>query len=86
MLEIQGDLQIEANPQEENATVRFGQLQIQDKQATLFIGTKQRLLGQLVALDPPLGLMKFDKETQKVQLMDFIEWKVLFKDRPLPIM
>ncbi|CCF56981.1 hypothetical protein KAFR_0B06840 [Kazachstania africana CBS 2517] len=97
LLEIQGDLELphvvndtddRFDRYKDNDTVRFGLLSIDDekKTATLFIGKKQRLLGNIVALDPPLGILQFHHEEQKVEMVDIIEYKIYFKDRPLPIM
>lgn len=100
MLEIQGDLDIPATPpekedefkrfstQEGENIVRFGLLSISDDQklATLFVGRKQRLLGQVQKLETPLGLLKFNKEQGTVEMQDIFQYKIIFKDRPLPIM
>ncbi|CCD24642.1 Ctf8p NDAI_0D03280 [Naumovozyma dairenensis CBS 421] len=100
MLEIQGDLEMPKTvPTDapdsryskyndgEIDIVRFGLLNLdqEKKLATLFIGTKQRLLGKIVKLDTPLGLLKFDNSSKKVQLVDVINYKIIFSDRPLPI-
>ncbi|SMN19135.1 similar to Saccharomyces cerevisiae YHR191C CTF8 Subunit of a complex with Ctf18p that shares some subunits with Replication Factor C and is required for sister chromatid cohesion [Maudiozyma saulgeensis] len=68
--------------------IRFGLLNISEdkKHATLYIGKKQRLLGTVVELETPLGLLKFNSQDGQVDLCDIIQYKVLFKDRPLPIM
>ncbi|BAO40532.1 chromosome transmission fidelity protein 8 [Kluyveromyces marxianus] len=101
MIEIQGDLLYPSKRidpendvdcrfirQDGEDMVRFGILSydLQTRKATLFIGSKQRMLGQIVKIDPPLGVLKFDKEDGTVSLRDVIRYKILFKDRPLPIM
>lgn len=99
LLEIQGDLQFPSEPPsndederfseyEEENVVRFGVLSFDSeyKKATLYVGEKQRLLGSVVKLETPLGLLKFDHETNRVELEDVINYKVIFKERPLPIM
>ncbi|CAB4254417.1 similar to Saccharomyces cerevisiae YHR191C CTF8 Subunit of a complex with Ctf18p that shares some subunits with Replication Factor C and is required for sister chromatid cohesion [Maudiozyma barnettii] len=68
--------------------IRFGLLNISEdkKNATLYIGKKQRLLGIIEELETPLGLLKFNSQDGQVDLCDIIRYKVLFKERPLPIM
>lgn len=55
------------------------------KEAVLFIGTKQRLLGKLLKLPYPLAVMKFDQD-KNVKIEKIIKYKFQFVDRPLPIM
>lgn len=96
MLEMQGDLEIPSQPHDDdrfskyNGTdvVRFGLLHInmEKKVATLFIGKKQRLLGSLVELDTPLGLLSFNHENGTVEMQDLFRYKILFSNRPLPVM
>lgn len=96
MLEIQGDLEIPLAAHDDERfkkhhgadIVRFGLLSINEekKTATLFVGKKQRLLGSLVKLDTPLGLLKFDRESGAVEMQDIFNYKIIFKNRPLPIM
>ncbi|CEP60968.1 Ctf8p LALA0_S02e03774g [Lachancea lanzarotensis] len=99
LLEIQGDLEFPLVPPANDADnkfsiynnediVRFGLLQVDSdsKKATMLVGEKQRLLGSVVKLDSPLGLLKFDHLTGSVDLQDVIRYKIIFKDRPLPIM
>ncbi|EDO18802.1 hypothetical protein Kpol_1028p78 [Vanderwaltozyma polyspora DSM 70294] len=68
--------------------VRFGLLTISpdNKVATLYVGKKQRLLGNVVKLETPLGLLKFDNDSGTVEMQDIFEYKIIFKERPLPIM
>lgn len=96
MLEIQGDLEIPSIPHADERfssydgqdIVKFGLLYVnmETKSATLFIGKKQRLLGTLVKLDTPLGLLKFNHDSGTVEMQDIFSYKVIFKNRPLPIM
>lgn len=102
ILEIQGDLEISHmgpdsshpdpehrfNTFQDEGIVRFGLLNVSEdmKHATLYIGKKQRLLGSVVELETPLGLLKFNEEDGTVNLCDILHYKILFKDRPLPIM
>lgn len=96
MLEIQGDLEIPSSAHaderfseyEASSIVRFGllHLNMEAKSATLFIGKKQRLLGSVVKLETPLGLLKFNHDTGGVEMQDIFTYKVIFKNRPLPIM
>lgn len=70
-------------------TVKFGHLELDTSlnKATLFISTTQRLLGKIEKIDPPLGVLKIQHgpETSS-QIIDVINSKVIFKQRPLPIM
>lgn len=92
LLEIQGDLEI-SNVQADHEArligdkeVRFGLLCVEGTNATMYIGKKQRLLGTVVELDTPLGVLRFSAPDKKVVLTDIIRSKIIFKDRPLPIM
>lgn len=96
IVEIQGTLELPSEISKDNElyrsidgydTVHFGNLSIESKEkAILFVGKKQRLLGKVVKLNPPLGLLKFNDNGSNVELLDVIEYKVIFSDRPLPIM
>ncbi|RCK57645.1 Chromosome transmission fidelity protein 8 [Candida viswanathii] len=79
--------------------VKFGNLVFDahdDKKVTLFIGKSQRLLGNVVKLQTPLAVMRIptnrdeddmdDEDDQKVKLVDIVKAKLIFKQRPLPIM
>lgn len=69
--------------------VKFGSLEIEEdmKRATLFIGNSQRLIGNIVKLDKPLGVLKLvENEEENCEIVDIIEMKIIFKQRPLPIM
>ena len=78
--------------------VKFGRLEIDDtlKRATLFVSTTQRLIGNVEKIDPPLGLLKIYTPAQtdpnshtnqaQCELADVLTTKILFKQRPLPIM
>lgn len=68
--------------------VRFGLLTIgaDNRSATLYVGKKQRLLGNIVKLDPPLGLLKFENNTGAIEMQDIFNYKIIFSNRPLPIM
>lgn len=94
IIEIQGDLELSTNMEvSQDQDVRFGLLDIEENiedpalsKVTLYVGQKQRILGKVVSLETPLGLLKFDKINNKVILEDIIRYKILFQDRPLPIM
>lgn len=101
MIEIQGDLVYPTTKmdstidvderfieEEGKELVRFGILSYdpESKNVTLFIGKKQRLLGTMEKLEPPLGILRFNKCDETVMLHDIIRYKILFKNRPLPIM
>jgi chromosome transmission fidelity protein 8 len=69
--------------------VKFGKLELEDKKATLFIGTTQRLLGEVKKLDPPLAILKFPNvpdTDDPIEMIDVIKYKIIFAGRPLPIM
>ncbi|CAI4039564.1 hypothetical protein SMKI_08G2320 [Saccharomyces mikatae IFO 1815] len=102
MLEIQGELELPSDfislakedsqhdgrfsVQDGQTIIRFGSLQIDGERATLFVGKKQRLLGKVTKLDVPVGIMHFSSKDNKVELVDVMKYKIIFKDRPLPIM
>lgn len=93
IIEIQGDLELPTDEDDKDAEVRFGLLDIEENhndpimsRVTLYVGKKQRLLGKVVSLEVPLGLLNFTKNDNKVTLEDVIRYKILFQDRPLPIM
>lgn len=94
IVEIQGDLEISTNMEVlQDQEIRFGLLDIEENikdpvlsRVTLYVGQKQRILGKIVSLETPLGLLKFDKINNSVILEDVIRYKILFQDRPLPIM
>lgn len=76
--------------------VKFGKLDFDPKDSTkvtLFIGKSQRLIGSMVNLNPPLGVMRIphnegnDEEiSEDIKIVDIIKKKIIFKHRPLPIM
>lgn len=106
ILEIQGELVLPSSkpegltPEEEakyvlideiNHAVQVGRLELDGDKATLFIGTSQRLLGDVKKLNPPLGLLKIpssadDDQEEKIKMVDVIKHKIIFTGRPLPIM
>lgn len=81
--------------------VKFGRLVIEGEssaKATLFIGSSQRLLGKIVDLDPPLAVLKIPRKgeltnvsgnqerSDEIDMIDIIRKKIIFQERPLPIM
>jgi chromosome transmission fidelity protein 8 len=86
----------EDEDEDEVDSVKFGRLEIDQsfKRATLFISTTQRLVGTIEKIDPPLGLLKIDhsmsndnnNNNEKCEMLDIINTKIIFKQRPLPIM
>lgn len=72
------------------------------KKATLFISSTQRLIGTVENIDPPLGILKVVHNDRKggdipknndninnnsdCEMIDIINTKIIFKQRPLPIM
>lgn len=79
--------------------VKFGKIQISDSKVTLFIGNSQRLEGRIETLDPPLGVLKIPTPSNEkndspnestnpstISMIDIIKKKIIFRQRPLPIM
>ncbi|EMG46409.1 CTF8 Chromosome transmission fidelity protein 8 [Candida maltosa Xu316] len=74
--------------------VKFGNLVFDEKdesKVTLFIGKSQRLLGDIVKLNTPLAVLRVpvnrhDEGEEDVKLVDIVKAKLIFKQRPLPIM
>lgn len=69
--------------------VRFGRLSFDARdntKVTLIIGNSQRLVGSIVTLDTPLGLLKVPTSEGDINMVDIIHKKIVFKHRPLPIM
>lgn len=70
--------------------VRFGRMEFDAKdpsKVVLFIGNSQRLLGAVETLREPLGILRVSTNDEKsMKFMDIIHKRVIFKQRPLPIM
>ncbi|VEU23829.1 DEKNAAC104871 [Brettanomyces naardenensis] len=69
--------------------VKFGRLELDERSghAVLFISTSQRLEGKVEKLDHPLGILRISREGDEMcELLDVIERRVVFRNRPLPIM
>ncbi|KAI5956416.1 hypothetical protein KGF54_000891 [Candida jiufengensis] len=81
--------------------IKFGHLEFDSKdesKVTLFIGKSQRLIGNIVKLDTPLGILKIPRKLhddsdsdgmdvdEDIRMIDIIRAKMIFKQRPLPIM
>ncbi|SGZ57260.1 CIC11C00000004303 [Sungouiella intermedia] len=70
--------------------VKFGRMEFDAKdpsKVVLFIGNSQRLIGSVEKLREPLGVLRVStNDDQSMKFMDIIEKKVIFKQRPLPIM
>lgn len=100
IIEIQGELLVPHHRTEDaefisvdafHDAVKFGKLVFNEKdqnKVTLFVGNSQRLLGSVVSLEKPLAILKVPstEESQSVDMVDIIDKKILFKERPLPIM
>lgn len=65
----------------------------------LLIGKNQKLVGSIKELEKPLGILQFPKleepskandqeylKTQRVQLMEIVKHKLIFSNRPVPLM
>lgn len=70
--------------------VRFGRMEFDTKdpsKVVLFVGNSQRLIGSVETLREPLGILRVSTNEEKsMKFMDIIHKKVIFKQRPLPIM
>lgn len=71
--------------------VKFGSLSFDatdSRKCTLFIGKSQRLMGSVVKLENPLLVLRLLSDPSKtdVSIVDTIYNKLIFKNRPLPIM
>lgn len=74
--------------------VRFGRMEFDSadpSKVVLFIGKSQRLLGSIEKLREPLGILRVStdaesNEGKSMKFMDIIQKKIIFKQRPLPIM
>lgn len=75
--------------------IKFGQLSIDEatKRATLVIGVSQRLEGNIEQLEPPLAVLKVPNKSEDtkdtaspISMVDIIDKKLIFRQRPLPIM
>ncbi|ODV95680.1 hypothetical protein PACTADRAFT_50368 [Pachysolen tannophilus NRRL Y-2460] len=76
--------------------IKFGDLQLEDNnKATLYIGKSQRLVGTVESIDPPLGVLKFSNHVEndenknsssKIEMIEIVDKKIVFRTRPLPIM
>lgn len=68
------------------------------KKIELLIGKNQKLVGEIRKLEKPLGVMKFPAadvsgvgnqqffDENSIQLVDIVRYKLLFKNRPVPLM
>ncbi|ODV63567.1 Ctf8p ASCRUDRAFT_23115, partial [Ascoidea rubescens DSM 1968] len=75
--------------------IRIGRLEIDEHfmKCILYIGKSQRLIGSIEKLENPIGLLKFprifndkDYQNKKIEIIDIVNYKIIFKNRPLPIM
>lgn len=77
--------------------IKFGRMVFDEKdqkKVVLFIGKLQRLLGVVESLREPLGVLKVpqrsleDEDTTEggIEMIDIIDKKIIFRQRPLPIM
>jgi chromosome transmission fidelity protein 8 len=81
-----------------NYAIKLGNLEIDEvdhTKITLYTGNFQRLLGTLEKLKTPLGVLKIpidhsptdENQTSKtIEMIDIVDKKLIFKERPLPIM
>ena len=71
--------------------VKCGSLEFSEtdkSDVTLYIANSQRLLGKIVPLQPPLGILKvpLGGNEPHMDMVDIITHKMVFNQRPLPIM
>ncbi|KAF6006293.1 hypothetical protein HII13_003224 [Brettanomyces bruxellensis] len=68
--------------------VRFGKIEIHEQsgEAILYISTSQRLEGKIESLDSPLGILKIPQGDESCEMLDVIKKRLVFRNRPLPIM
>ncbi|CCE73188.1 Piso0_000211 [Millerozyma farinosa CBS 7064] len=75
--------------------VSVGKLHINEnnpREATLLVGKSQKLIGTVDDLKPPLAVMRIPNREQEAQageqvkIVDILRKKVVFKNRPLPVM
>lgn len=70
--------------------VKFGQMEFDESnpsKVVLYIGKSQRLLGTVETLREPLGVLRVSTgEDRQMKFMDVVHKKIIFKQRPLPIM
>lgn len=69
--------------------VKFGKLDFDSadpSKVVLYIGKSQRLLGSVETLREPLGILRVSTDTKNMKFMDVIYKKLIFKQRPLPVM
>lgn len=73
---------------------KFGRLEFDERdptKAVLLVGKSQRLIGNIVNLDKPLGVLRVPMNRQEgasdpIKMMDVLKKKIIFNNRPLPIM
>lgn len=71
--------------------VKFGALEFDERdpsKVVMFVGKSQRLLGTVETLREPLGVLKVpnEKVNDSMEIVDIIKKKIIFRQRPLPIM
>lgn len=107
LLDIQGELNLphenskdryeRATADQVHEAVRFGRIEFDKSnlsRVTLFIGESQRLVGKVVELPRPIGILRISNlsdeaktsSSQNIDLIDIVKKKMLFDQRPLPIM
>lgn len=70
--------------------VRFGKMEFDQKNPSkviLFVGKSQRLLGSVETLREPLAVLRVpSKKDEQMNIVDIVYKKIIFKQRPLPVM
>lgn len=97
ILEIQGVLNYPKEVSEEaqfitvndiHNAVKFGELIVDDttSKVTLLVNNSQRLVGELQNLVTPLAVLRVPNNEKSITMIDVIKKKLIFNQRPLPIM
>ena len=61
------------------------------KRVYLYVGLHQRLTGEVKKLSNPIAVIRkrdtlpSDSETEELEIMDIVYWKILFSSRPEPV-
>lgn len=88
---IQRTIPFQNKDSEEKVTdlVKFGRVELNEDtgEAVLFISKSQRLEGHIETLDIPFGVLRISKKDgQDCEMIDVIQKRIVFRNRPLPIM
>lgn len=54
----------------------------------LYVGKYQRMTGEVKKLPKPLGVVrrrKVDQDGDELEVLEVVEWKAIFRERPEPV-